>query len=154
VTDSIRLAPVSAALAGALVLTCGADVSAAASPAARTTPAAMAKKIRGFVPQIPTDNGSAPSVITASSCRGLGKARRNGHGKKARRFTTFRCTATWAHGPSRVWARALPGGTFCASSTGLAACPATPPVAGDPRICHNPPAPPSGDPNHCARSAA
>ena len=115
----------------------------------------MASKIRGFVPQIPTANTSAPSAIVASSCHGLGKARTSRiGGKTVRRFTTFRCTATWARGKSIVLARALPRGTFCASSTGLAACPAAPPAPGDPRICKDPPAPITGDPNRCARSAA
>ena len=56
-------------------------------------------------------------------------------------------------GKSNVWARALPGGAFCASSTGLSASPATPPKAGDPRICGNASAPPAADPNHCALTA-
>jgi hypothetical protein len=94
-------------------------------------------------------------MITSSTCHGLGHARTSGTGGKAvRSFTTFRCTATWARGTSTVWARALPRGTFCASSTGLAACPAPPPAPGDPRICEDPPAPITGDPNRCARSAA
>jgi len=138
-----------------LALTWGAAVSLAGSTSPWKTPKAMAAKIRGSVPQIPTANTSAPSTITASTCHGLGNARTSGQGKTAvRKFTMFRCSATWARGKSTVWARALAGGSFCAASTGLAACPAAAPVAGDPRICHNPPAPVAGDPNRCARSAA
>ncbi len=59
----------------------------------------------------------------------------------------------WERGKARVSARALPGGKFCASSTGLAACPAGSPVAGDPRICSTSGAPPTADPNHCALTA-
>jgi hypothetical protein len=146
---AVRLSLALGTLAAILALGCvPAD---AGSRVAWTTPKAMAAKIRGFVPQIPTSNTSAPSSITASTCKGLGAARVHA-GRK--RFTTFRCSATWARGKSHVWARALPGGKFCASSTGLAACPAAAPAAGDPRICHDPPAPTTGDPNRCARSAA
>jgi hypothetical protein len=109
------------------------------------TPVQMAKKITGPVPQIPNDNASAPSVITSTVCHGVGTAH-------AGKFNTFRCTAQWVHGPSTVFARALPGGKFCASTV-LAACPATPAVAGDPRICTNTPAPSTADPNRCALGA-
>ncbi len=144
-TDSARIALALVAL-GAAVLAWGPAVSLAKSPAAFTTPKAMAKKIHGFVPQIQTGNRSAPSTITATTCHGLGAAHKG-------KFATFRCSATWERGTSNVWARALPGGSFCASSTGLSACPATPPAPGDPRICHDPPAPSTADPNHCALSA-
>jgi hypothetical protein len=145
VTDSARIALALVAL-GVAVLTWGPAVSPAASTVARLTPKAMAKKIHGFVPQIPTGNQAAPSTITATTCHGLGMAH-NG------KFATFRCRATWERGKSNVWARALPGGAFCASSTGLSACPAAPPKAGDPRICSNASAPPAADPNHCALAA-
>jgi hypothetical protein len=142
VTDSARTSYSLVAL-GAAVLTFGSAVAPAASTAAFMTPKAMAKKIHGFVPQIPTGNRSAPSTITATSCQGQGRARKG-------MFATFRCKATWERGKSYVWARALPGGRFCASSTGLSACPAGRPVAGDPRICRNGSVPPTADPNHCA----
>ena len=148
-TNRFRLGLASALLVGLLLLT-WAGASQAKTRVAWMTPQAMAKKIHGYIPQIPTDNTSAPSFIAAASCHGLGKARRAGLGKK---YSTFRCAATWQRGKSRVSARALPGGRFCASSTGLSACPAAPPVAGDPRICGNPPAPPTADPNSCALSA-
>jgi hypothetical protein len=146
------LVTLAAGLVAVSVLT---PVSLARTEVASRTPKAMAAEIRGFVPQIPTANTSAPSNITSSACRGLGKPRTTGKGKTAvRHFTTFHCTATWARGKSPIWARVLRGGTFCASATGLAACPAAAPTAGDPRICHDPPAPPTGDPNRCARSKA
>ena len=148
-TSRFRLGLASALLVGVLLLT-WAGASQAKTRAAWMTPQAMAKKVHSFIPQIPTDNTSAPSIISAANCHGLGKARRAGRGKK---YSTFRCTATWQRGKSRVWARALPRGRFCASSTGLSACPAVAPVAGDPRICGNPPAPPTADPNNCAMSA-
>jgi hypothetical protein len=155
VTDSKRLTLTALTLAAVLALTWGATASLAGSVVPWKTPQAMASKIRGLVPQIPTANTSAPSTITASTCHGVGKARTVAQGKTAvRKFTTFRCRATWARGKSTVWARSLAGGSFCASATGLAACPAGAPVAGDPRICHDPPAPAAGDPNRCARSAA
>ena len=123
------------------------SAASAAAPLAYVTPTAMAVKIRASVPQIPTDNMSPPSTITASSCKGLPPA-------KAKKFNTFRCAATWQKGKATVWARALPGGKFCASSTGLAACPAGPTIAGDPRVCTYPPTPPTADPNRCALAAS
>jgi hypothetical protein len=120
--------------------------ASAVAPLAYVTPAAIAAKIRGFTPQIKTDNTSNPSTITATTCKGLPPAR-------LKKFNTFRCSATWDMGRATVWARALPGGKFCASSTGLASCPAEPAVAGDPRICANAPAPSTADPNRCALSA-
>jgi len=129
---------------GALVLV---SASTAAAPVAYATPAAMAAKIKGLVPQIPTDNTSPPSTITATSCRGLPPV----HNKK---FNTFRCAATWYKGQATVWARALPGGAFCASSTGLASCPPGATIAGDPRVCpQTPPTPATADPNRCALAA-
>ena len=122
-------------------------LASAATPLPAMTPKAIGLRIHGLVPQIPTDNRSAPSQITASVCHGLGAA----HAKK---FNTFRCAVTLTAGKATVWARVLPGGTFCASSTGLASCPPPPATAGDPRICINPPAPPTGDPNRCALRAA
>ncbi len=122
-------------------------IAFAAAPLAYTTPKAIAVKIHGLVPQIPTDNTSPPSQISATVCHGLGAAH-------AGKFNTFRCSATLASGKATVWARALPGGKFCASSTGLAACPPPPATAGDPRICPNPPAPPTADPNRCALRSA
>jgi hypothetical protein len=148
-TNRFRLGLASALLVGVLLLT-WAGASQAKTRVAWMTPQAMAKKIHGFIPQIPTDNTSAPSIISAANCHGLGKARRSGLGKK---YSTFRCTASWQRGKSRVSARALPGGKFCASSTGLTACPAAAPTAGDPRICGHPPVPPTADPNSCAMSA-
>jgi hypothetical protein len=124
----------------------GIAAASAAAPPAYVTPAAMAGKIHGLVPQIPLDNTSPPSTITATSCRGLPPA----HGTK---FNTFRCTATWDNGRATVWARALPGGTYCASTTGLAPCPPGPAVAGDPRVCSIPHAPATADPNRCALGA-
>jgi hypothetical protein len=148
-TNRSRLAVASAVLSGILLLT-WTGISQAKTRVAWMTTKAMASKIHGFVPQIPTNNTSAPSVITATTCHGLGKAHRS---RAIRKYSRFRCTATWAGGNSRVWARALPGRKFCASSTGLAACPAAPPLAGDPRICLDPHTPPNGDPNRCALSA-
>lgn len=117
--------------------------ASAAAPLAYVAPTSIAAKIRGLAPQIPTDNTSPPSTITATTCKGLPPARQQ-------KFNTFRCSATWNGGRATVWARALPGGTFCASSTGLASCPPGPTVAGDPRICTNAPVPPTADPNRCA----
>jgi len=122
-------------------------IASAAAPPAYLTPKAMGLRIHGVVPQIPTDNRSAPSEISATVCHGLGAAH-------AGKFITFRCSATSTTGKATVWARVLPGGSFCASSTGLASCPPPPATAGDPRICINPPAPPTGDPNRCALRAA
>ncbi len=42
----------------------------------------MAKKIHGLVPQIPTTNTSAPSIISATTCHGVGKAHKAGATKK------------------------------------------------------------------------
>ena len=67
-TDSARIALALVAL-GVAVLTWGPAVSPAASTVARLTPKAMAKKIHGFVPQIPTGNQAAPSTITATTCQ-------------------------------------------------------------------------------------
>jgi hypothetical protein len=152
--------PLRLGLASALVaLLClpawaGASQAKAKKRVAWKTPQAMATKIHGFIPQIRVDNTSAPSIISSTTCRGLGKAHKRGKGKKAvRKYSRFRCTATWELGKHAVWARALPGGKFCASSTGLASCPAAAPEAGDPRICGNPPAPPSADPNNCVLAA-
>jgi len=122
-------------------------IASAAAPLAYTTPKAIAAKIHGPVPQIPTDNQSRPSQITATVCHGLGAAH-------AGKFNTFKCAVTLTVGRATVWARALPGGKFCASSTRLDSCPLEPPTAGDPRICTNPPAPPTADPNRCALRAA
>jgi len=139
-----RRAVIAAAAACCVVLV---QSSSAAAPLAYMTPEAMAAKLHGLVPQIPTDNTSAPSNITLASCKGLPPA----HAKK---FNTFRCSARWESGTSVVWARALPGGKWCSSSTGLASCPPEPAKAGDPRICAvTPPAPSTADPNRCALSA-
>ena len=134
-------------LIAALGVACLAVGSAASAttPLTYVTAAAMGGKIHGLVPQIPTDNTSPPSTITATSCRGLPPA----HGKK---FNTFRCSATWDNGRATLWARALPGGAYCASTTGLASCPVTT-VVGDPRVCTIPSAPPTADPNRCALGA-
>ncbi len=113
------------------------------TPVRGLTAEAMAAKIHGNVPQIRIGNASAPSTITATLCHGLGPPHDG-------RYETFRCRATWNGGTSTVWARALPGGRFCASATGLAACPAAAPRAGDPRICSLQGAPPTADPNECA----
>lgn len=136
-----------AALAAAGVFLLVPAVSLAAATTAYMTTTAMAAKIHGLVPQIPTNNTSAPSQITSTVCRGLGPAH-NG------RYATFRCKATLGNGTAVVWARALAGGRFCASATGLASCPAPPAVAGDPRICADPPTPPTADPNKCALGAS
>ena len=133
-----------AAGAGCLALV---QAAVASAPLAYMTPAAMGAKIHGLVPQIPTDNASPPSNISAAACKGLPPA----HGKK---YNTFRCAATYEKGRATVWARALPGGKFCASSTGLASCPPGPTIAGDPRICAVSGAPPTADPNRCALGAA
>ncbi len=144
-TDSVRTSLSLVAL-GAAALMWGQAVAPAASTATFTTTKAMAKKIHGFVPQIPTGNQAAPSTISATTCHGLGAAYKG-------KFARFRCKATWERGKSNVWARALPGGAFCASSTGLSACPAAAPKPGDPRICSRAPAPATADPNHCALTA-
>jgi hypothetical protein len=142
------------ALVAVLFLLAFAGASQAKNRVAWATPQAIAKKIHGFIPQLTVDNTSAPSIITSTKCHGLGKAHKKGKGKKAvRKYSRFRCTASTTRGRSAVWARALPGGKFCASSTGLASCPAAAPAAGDPRICGNPPAPPTADPNNCVLSA-
>ena len=148
-TNHSRLAVASAVLSGILLLA-WAGASQAKTLVAWTTPQVMAKRIHGFTPQIPTDNTSAPSNISATTCHGLGKAHK-AKGKK--KYSRFRCTATWARGKAHVWARSLPGGRFCASSSGLSACPAAAPAAGDPRICGQAPAPPTADPNNCALRA-
>jgi hypothetical protein len=144
-----RLGLATALLVGVLVLA-SAGVSQAKTRVAWMSAKAMSTKIHGFIPQIPTDNTSAPSVISATTCHGLGKAHRAGATKK---FSRFRCTATWERGKAHISARALPGGKFCASSTGFTPCPAGAAVAGDPRICSNQGAPPTADPNSCALSA-
>lgn len=144
-----RVTLLCAALAGVLLLT-WTGVSQAKTRTAWMSTRAMAAKIHGLVPQIPTTNTSAPSIISATTCQGSGKAHKAGGTKK---FATFRCKATWERGKARVSARALPGGKFCASSTGLSACPAAAPVAGDPRLCTTPGAPPTADPNRCALNA-
>jgi hypothetical protein len=149
VTRSLRLTLASAGLVAVLLLT-WAGVSQAKTRVAWMTPQAMAKKIHGLVPQIPTTNTSAPSNISATTCHGLGTAHRT---RTVRKYSRFHCTATWERGNAHVWARALPGGRFCASSTGLTACPAGAPVAGDPRTCSTPGAPPTADPNRCALTA-
>jgi hypothetical protein len=121
--------------------------AAAASPSlAYSTPAAMAARIHGATPQIRGNNYSAPSTITATTCRGLGAAHRG-------LYNTFRCSATWNGGKATVWARALPGKRFCASAASLASCPPGPPDAGDPRICSDPP-PLDADPDRCALAGA
>ena len=121
----------------------------AAAPLAYTTPAAIAKKITGGIPQIATGNAAVPSVITASTCTGLPPAH-------AGKFNTFRCKATYLNGQKKanVWVRALPGGKFCAASTGLTACPAAAATVGDPRVCTLNGAPPTADPNYCALGSA
>jgi hypothetical protein len=120
--------------------------AAAAAPSAQiayVTPAAMAAKIHGPTPQIQTGNTGVPSVITATVCHGTGAAH-------AGKFTTFKCSATWGSGTAVVWARALPKNQFCASATGLSACPATPALVGDPRLCHSQAGvPTTADPNYC-----
>jgi hypothetical protein len=121
------------------------SAASATTPLTYVTAAAMGGKIHGLVPQIPTDNTSPPSTITATSCRGLPPA----HGKT---FNTFRCSATWDKGRATLWARALPGGAYCASTTGLASCPPTT-DPGDPRVCKIPSAPRTADPNRCALGA-
>jgi hypothetical protein len=146
---SPRLALAGVALVGVLLLT-WTGVSQAKTRAAWMTSKAMSGKIRDLVPQIPTTNTSAPSIISATTCHGVGRSHKaNGQ----RKYSRFRCAATWERGKAHVWARALPGGRFCASATGLSACPAAAPEAGDPRICRISSAPPTADPNHCALAA-
>ncbi len=70
-----HLRPAAVAAASALCLTFLPAASAATPPPVYVTPAAMAAKIHGSVPQIPTDNTSAPSDITATTCRGMGDPR-------------------------------------------------------------------------------
>jgi hypothetical protein len=140
---SVRLVAAAAVLSGLTLL----PAAAAATPLTYVTPAWMSGKIHGLVPQIPTDNVSPPSTITQAACKGLPPA-------KAKKFNTFRCAASWDKGKAVVWARALPGGKYCASSTGLASCPAVPATTGDPRVCAvSPPAPSTADPNRCALGA-
>jgi hypothetical protein len=145
-TKSPRLGLASALLVGVLLLA-WTGVSQAKTRAAWESTKAMSAKIHGLVPQIPTTNTSAPSIISATTCHGVGEARKAGAAKE---YSQFRCTASWTHGKAHVFARALPGGRFCASSTGPAACPAGAPVGGDPRICHRVGTPPTADPNSCA----
>ena len=133
-----------AAVAAGLVL---APALFAVAPLVYATPASIAAKIHGVTPQIPTDNTSPQSTISGAVCHGLGAAH-NG------KFNTFRCAATADSGPATIWARALPNGQFCASSTGLASCPPWPLLSGDPRICSNPPSPPTADPNRCALASS
>jgi hypothetical protein len=121
--------------------------AAAAVPPAYVTPAAIAAKITGSVPQLAVDNTAVPSTITSTTCRGLGAAH---HGK----FATFKCAAQASSGKATVWARALAGGRFCASPTGLAACPPPPALPGDPRLCAVTGAPITADPNRCALGSA
>jgi hypothetical protein len=142
VTRSPRITFACTAVA-ALFLLAWTGVSQAQTRTAWMSAKAMSAKIHGLVPQIPTTNTSAPSIISAATCRGVGKAR-------GTKYSSFRCTASWDHGKAQVFARALPGGRFCASSTGPAACPAGTPAGGDPRICHRVGAPPTADPNSCA----
>jgi hypothetical protein len=107
----------------------------------------MSARIRGLTPQIPTDNTSPVSTISQTTCNGLPP-------KKNGKFNTFRCAVTWDEGRGTVWARALPGGKWCASSTGLLSCPPTPPSADDPRVCATgAPGPTTADPNRCALAA-
>jgi hypothetical protein len=122
--------------------------SAGPTQLAYAAPAAIAKRIIGSTPQIPTSSDIAPSNITASVCHGLGTAHQG-------KYNRFRCSATWDPGQktSTVWVRARPGGQFCASSTTLAPCPAAPPSVGDPRVCRSAVSP-YADPNHCALAAA
>ena len=136
-----------AALLTAAVSLVLAGSAAAAAPLFYATPVSIAAKITGAVPQLVTDNTSAPTVITATTCRGLGAAKKG-------KYNTFRCKSTYGAGTATVWARALAGGRFCASSTGLASCPAVPPTAGDPRLCTDPPAPVTADPDRCGLRAA
>ena len=121
----------------------------AATPLAYTTPKAIAEKITGGIPQLVTGNAAVPTVITASTCKGLGAAHQG-------KFKTFRCKATYLNGQktANVWVRARPGGQFCAASTGLDACPVAAPTIGDPRVCNKAPAPPTADPNSCALGSA
>jgi hypothetical protein len=144
-----RLGLASALLVGVLLLT-WAGVSQAKTRVAWMSAKAMSAKIHGLVPQIQTTNTSAPSIISGTSCHGVGTAHKT---RTVRKYSRFRCTAAWQHGKATVWARALPGGRFCASSTGLAACPAGAPAAGDPRICQRAGSPPTADPNSCALTA-
>ena len=90
-----------------------------------------------------------PTVITPTTCKGLGAAHQG-------KFNTFRCKATYLDGQktATVWVRARPGGQFCAASTGLDACPVAAPTIGDPRVCNKAPAPPTADPNSCALGSA
>lgn len=138
-----------ALLVGGLVAAALAPFALAGAPLAYTTPAAIAAKITGGIPQIQTGNAAVPSVITATKCTGLGAAHQG-------KFNTFRCKATYLNGQktANVWVRARPGGQFCAASTGLAACPAAAPTIGDPRVCNKAPAPPTADPNSCALGSA
>ena len=135
-----------AALLTASVSLVLAGSAAAAAPLFYATPASIAAKIIGPTPQLVTDNTSAPTSITATTCRGLGVAH-------AGKYNTFRCKSTYSGGTATVWARALAGGKFCASSSGLASCPAVPPTAGDPRLCSSPPAPVTAQPDGCALRA-
>ncbi len=147
----IRRSPVRlAALAVVGLCLVAVPFALAAAPLAYTTPAAIAKKITGNIPHIQTGNAAVPSVITATICTGLPPAHAGGT------FNTFRCKATYLNGQKKanVWARALPGGKFCAASTGLTACPAAPATVGDPRICTLTGAPPTADPNYCALGSA
>lgn len=141
--------PLKAALVGGVVAAALAPFAFAGAPLAYATPAAIAAKIVGGIPQIQTGNAAVPSVITATTCTGLGAAHQG-------KFNTFRCKATYLNGQKKanVWVRARPGGQFCAASTGLDACPVAAPTIGDPRVCSNPPAPPTADPNRCALGSA
>lgn len=141
--------PVKAVLVGCVVAVALAPFALAGAPLAYTTPAAMAAHITGGIPQIQTGNAAVPSVITASACTGLGAAHQG-------KFNTFRCKVTYLNGQktANVWARARPGGQFCAASTGLDACPVAAPTIGDPRVCNKAPAPPTADPNSCALGSA
>ena len=120
---------------------------AAAAPA-YMTPKAMAAKLTGGVPQLETGNAHVPTVISGSICTGLGAAHQG-------KFNTFRCKASYLSGQKTVvvWARARPGGQFCASVTGLNACPAAAPTVGDPRVCTTTEGP-TADPNACSVGAA
>ncbi len=136
-----------AALAVFIAGVAAAQAAGAPAPLAFVTPAWISGKIHGLSPQIPTDNTSPISTITQAACKGLPPKRKG-------KFNTFRCAVRWDKGPGIVWARALPGGKWCASSTGLASCPAAAAAAGDPRICATgAPGPTTADPNRCALAA-
>ena len=110
----------------------------------------MSTKIRGLVPQIPTTNTSAPSIISTTTCHGSGKAHKAGSTKK---YKTFRCTATWERGKSRVWARALPGGQVLRQQHRAERLPRGRSRFRRSQDLHHRVGTPTADPNRCALSA-